>query len=327
MPLAPSRATPAWAVLRSGLESPGLRNLRPQPLPGARDSSEPVQPNCVAYLERPSADLRYLAARAEVEDRLQSFAVLGVLVMAAASAAQLPFESLEKASLRLHEDPFDRSEQARTARVLRPYVAAIYIVRSMAEDETTPWGNKPLHTGFGVAVSATEVRCAATSVKDAVSIEVHGSKGRISAKLIVVDLDRNVARLRLRGDIGQVGLTPVEPLPDDRLRPGLIVFALVSAEPNAEVVFGKVLEVGPTGARPLIYARTELDVADGMPVFDAQRRWVGLPWRSAAGVPLPVYEEPLVVGSSDDAREEGVMVPVRGALTPASATEIRPPRH
>ena len=109
---------------------------------------------------------------------------------------------------------------------------------------------------------------------DASSVQVIGPKGRLAAKVRLLDLERRVALLRTEAPLARVGLEVSRPLAVDERTEDAEVFALVNTDPGAGVVHGVITQVGQEPEYEG-HPRTTLDLSFGMPVFDAYARWVG----------------------------------------------------
>jgi hypothetical protein len=129
--------------------------------------------------------------------------------------------------------------------------------------------------GWGIVVGRREIRAQVFLVKDARTIRAVGPEGEVALEIVARDVERRVARLRAAAPLPAVGLHPASPCPPEARAEDMDLFALVSTRPGAGVVTGALTALGEA---PHLEGnlRSTLELARGMPVFDARLRWVGL---------------------------------------------------
>ena len=183
---------------------------------------------------------------------------LGVAAGPASSADSRPYSALSTTDLDA------------LAPVLRTRVATLRMVIPPPPGQLSD----PERIVFGVVVDPRTVATVAQLCKGATEIEVIGPKGRLKAKMPLIDMERRVALIRTGKPLIDIGLVVSPPLAVKDRQENAEVFALVSTSPGAGVMHGVITQVG---LQPEYegHPRTTIDLAAGMPVFDAYTRWVG----------------------------------------------------
>lgn len=159
----------------------------------------------------------------------------------------------------------------RLADVLRAHVALVEASQKVGKD--SPFSDQEVD-GFGVVLSPNRVAALSFIVQKAKEVRVTGRKGSMNARVVLYDVERRVAILETEDSLEKIGLFPAQIAPKESILEESTVFALTSTLEGAGVVSGILTD---TGDMPEYegYPRTTLSLSLGMPVFDAEARFIG----------------------------------------------------
>ena len=129
--------------------------------------------------------------------------------------------------------------------------------------------------GFGIVLSNKHIACQAFIVKNASKIKIQGPIGQIEATVSNINIQQRIAILQTKTTLTAIGLHKRHKAPAKSRTLNMDLFALTSTEPQSSLLHGFLIDLGLS---PHLEGnpRISLKLKFGMPVFDAQLRWVGL---------------------------------------------------
>lgn len=195
---------------------------------------------------------------------------LGLIMLCAALClAAKPPPELDAARV---YDPMSTADQEAMAKRLLLHVPLLEITIDEAQD--TVFGENP-RTGYAVVLSDRRVACLSHLLQGALSVTLVGPKGRLPARVLLVDHERRVGILEPQGDLHKIGLYPITGVvPKKQREVDMTLFALVSTLELAGVSQGVLTHQG-TLIEYQGFPRVDLKLDRGMPVFDRRARLVG----------------------------------------------------
>lgn len=167
--------------------------------------------------------------------------------------------------------PLDMRDLHVAAEVLKTRVAYLQAQHPVPSGQPLLGGEVD---GWALPIGPRTLVCQALLVKEATSIRIQGPEGWLEARIANIDLEARVAHLGTQALLSKVGLQPAVESPAEGIEVGMDLFALISTQPEAGVITGVMTEVGEDWLQENF--RSDLRLRRGMPVFDAQLRWVGL---------------------------------------------------
>jgi hypothetical protein len=191
-------------------------------------------------------------------------------------------------------DPIRMEDAAAAPARLAPFVATIAAELDRPRDQPLMDDQR---IGYGVAWDERHVVVMAFVVEAARRVTVRGPGGEDGARVAHYDAEARVALLRLRSSVAELGLRVPERLSPDARQPGAVLWALTTTGPGATAMSGTLSDpvTRPEYGELLL---TSLELAAGMPVFDARLRWVGLARTVAWDVHRNLLVSPEMVAAS-----------------------------
>lgn len=169
-------------------------------------------------------------------------------------------------------DPLNANDLEALAQRLRARVAEIHVHVEVPED--LPLLNEE-EIVYGVILDEHAVACVAQLLDRARALWVDGPGGRLLATKRLEDRDRRVAILQTDAPLTSIGLEASPPLEPTAREADQPVFALIATTPGSTALTGVITDPG-VQLHHEGHPTTTLKLTRGMPVFDAELRWVGL---------------------------------------------------
>ena len=190
-------------------------------------------------------------------------------------------------------DPMSISDMDALARKLRPHVAHVTAVEKVPKGH--PVAPK-IQDGFAIVIDSHHVAMLSVILKDAEKIMINGPSGQPTpAKVVALETEKRVAILRSDTPLERQGLLPASPSPANDWKEGQAAFALLGTIGEPAVMDMQLTHLGTEDGFEGT-PRLDRQLKHGMPVFDAQARFMGYSrailwdWDKQLIVPQPTIE-------------------------------------